>query len=509
MKIIKNSNDINLVLNVETDFLTNLGSEENLQQFEGEVLDEILNPIENYEIIRFIHEPYLVGTGTTLNQCDIWFYFYFLNNGSYVQDYAPQGISSKENELMLKQSTESFFRLEFYKTPGTVTNNVLTCEPPTRVNRKLIFSRNLTLPLGEKMFFNTLNGYVHLPVFNGNNYRNKENMYLFWFEEENVFDETNLSGTTTGNTFFMTAKFYNAKNGSIVDFTNSGYTQNHEVEEEKDMYYQVDINRTNHTYKIHNYIGGSKGDRVGTVSGTTINAVKFYEKGGGTTTISQTTLTPTPTQTPTKTPTPTPTSQTSQTSIFTATVDKSQYGEQPPNNVVKVTVNTSQSMVGTYIWWGKKSGTATTNDFINYNTAMLIQSSTGYTFDLVITDDETTEGDQTFAVAIYTGTSSNAGGEVAYTSTFTILDDSIAPQYRYVILERIKDYNGGPCDVAGNNLTNFYWDQVNDGILDGSDQLWSGAGYCYRVVSFTNDTNELGNTQISDASKNNCPSCPS
>jgi hypothetical protein len=97
---------------------------------------------------------------------------------------------------------------------------------------------------------------------------------------------------------------------------------------------------------------------------------------------------------------------------------------------------------------------------------------------------------------------------VGGTPTFTILDDSITPQYRYVILERIRDYNGGPCDLAGNNLTNFWWDQQTDGTLDGSDQLWSGAGYCYRVVSFTNDTNELGNTQISDASKNNCPSCP-
>ena len=298
MKIIKSTNDVNLVLNVETDFLTNLGSEENLQQFEGEVLDEVLNPIENYEIIRFIHEPYSISTGTTLTQCDIWFYFYFLNNGNYVQDYSPQGISSRENELMLKQSTESFFRLEFYKTPGTVVDNVLTCEPPTRSNRKLIFSRNLTLPLGEKMFYNTLNGYIHLPVFNGNNYRNKENMYLFWFEEENVFDETNLSGTTTGNTFFMTAKFYNAKNGSIVDFTNSGYTQNHEVVEESDMYYQVDINRANHTYKIHRYSGSTRGDRVGMVSGTTINAVKFYEK-------QQTINTPVVTQTPTVTPTPT------------------------------------------------------------------------------------------------------------------------------------------------------------------------------------------------------------
>jgi hypothetical protein len=280
MKLIKDTNDVNLVLNIETDFLSNLGSEENLQQFEGEVLKDVLNPIENYEIVRFIHEPYSASTGTTLTQCDVWFYFYFLNNGSYVQDYTPQGISSIENELMLKQSTESFFRLEFYKTPHILNNNgqVIGYESPTRVNRKLVFSRNLALPLGEKMFYNTLNGYIHLPVFNGNNYRNKENMYLFWFEEENVFDETNLSGTTTGNTFFMTAKFYNAKNGAIVDFTNSGFTQNHEVVEESDMYFQVDINKINHTYKIYRYSGGTKGERVGTVNGTTINAIKFYQK---------------------------------------------------------------------------------------------------------------------------------------------------------------------------------------------------------------------------------------
>jgi len=324
-KLSFNTNDINLVLNIETDFLSNLGSEENLQQFEGEVLDEILNPIENYDVIRFIHKPYSISTGTTLTQSDIWFYFYFLiqnwdsgktyeknelikyngnkyisldilnkNNNpltsptkwelyyglEYVQDYRPQDISSRENELMLKQSTDSFFRLEFYKTPHILNEyeEIIGYEPPTRVNRKLVFSRNLSLPLGEKMFYNTLSGYVNLPVFNGNNYRNKENMYLFWFEQEDVFIETNLSGTTSGNTFFMTAKFYNAKNGNIVDFTNSGFTQNYEVTEESDMYYQVDIDRTNHTYEISNYNGITKGTRVGTVSGTTINAVKFYEK---------------------------------------------------------------------------------------------------------------------------------------------------------------------------------------------------------------------------------------
>lgn len=262
-KLSFNTNDFNLVLNIETDFLSNLGSEENLQQFEGEVLDDILNPIENYEVIRFIHKPYSAN-GSSIIQSDIWFYFYFLSGSTYVQDYTPQDISSRENELMLKQSTDSFFRLEFYKTPHILDSNgqVIGYESPTRINRKLVLSRNLSLPLGEKMFYNTLNGYVHLPVFNGNNYRNKENMYLFWFEQEDVFIETNLSGTTLGNTFFLTAKFYNAKNGNIVDFTNSGFTQNYEVTEESDMYYQVDIDRTNHTYEISNYNGITKGSRV-------------------------------------------------------------------------------------------------------------------------------------------------------------------------------------------------------------------------------------------------------
>ena len=310
MKILKNTKDLNLMLNVETDFLQNLGSDDSLIQFEGEVLKDIINPIENYENIRYIHKPY---TGVTSNtgdtQCDIWFYFYFLSGTTYVQDYTPQGISSIENELMLKQSTESFFRLEFYKTPGTVTNNVLKCEAPTRINRKLAFSRNLSLPLGEKMFYNTLNGYVHVPVFSGNNYRNKENMYLYWFEDESVLEETNLSGSTTGNTFFMTAKFYNAKEGTIIDFANNIFSTSYSstgFTESSDMYFQVDIDKTNHTYVISRFTGTTGTtvtSRVGTVSGSTLSTpITFYEKGGGTLPTPPTTPPVTPTRTPVSTP---------------------------------------------------------------------------------------------------------------------------------------------------------------------------------------------------------------
>jgi hypothetical protein len=280
MEIIKPTDDLNIILNKEVDFQTNAGWEESLLSYEDNLLSKVLNPIENYETVRYIHNPY-VSSGIT--QTDIWFYFYFIDdNNTYVNglDYNLVGITPQENEHMLKQSTESFFRLEFFKTPGKVTNDVLTCEPPTRVNRKLIFAKNLSLPLGEKYFYTTLNGYIHLPVFQGSNYENKENMYFFWFADESVLTETNLSGTTTGNTFFMTAKFYNAKDGNIFDFTNSGLTSNYMSSgftESNDMYYQVDIDKRDYSYQVFSF-KGTKGNRVG----QTETPIKFYEKGAGT-----------------------------------------------------------------------------------------------------------------------------------------------------------------------------------------------------------------------------------
>lgn len=295
---IRNSNiDQSIILNSETDFQTNLGWQENMKEFETEILNDIINPIENYETVRFIHSSYTCGD---VLQSDIWFYFYFIDsNGQYTNglDYSLVGIDVNENAKMLKQSTESFFRLEFFKTPLSGT----TYEPPTRQNRRLVFAKNLSLPLGEKYFYTPINDNIFVPVFTGSNYRNKENMYFFWFQDESVLTETNLSGSTTGNTFFMTAKFYNAKDGSIIDFANDLYPSSMEIDESTDMYFRVDIDKVNYSYQIYPYSGNTNLTRIG----TSCNPIKFYEKGG----TLPFTPTPTPTITPTNyaTPTPTPT----------------------------------------------------------------------------------------------------------------------------------------------------------------------------------------------------------
>ncbi len=262
MKILQNNNDKNIIVNQNLDFKTDLGWQENMKQFEDESLRKIINPLENYETVRYIHKKYPIPTSSSYEQTDIWYFFHFYNGTGYTNglDYSLAGISPKENAKMLKQSTQSFFRLEFYKTP----NN----EQPDRINRRLVFSKNLSLPLGEKFFYTPLNDYLFVPVFMGSNYKNKENMYFFWFQDESAFDETTL----TGNTFWMTARFFNAIDGTITNFGNKSSLATNEVNEFEDLYYQVVIDKSDYSYIVYRY-NGSIGNRIGTSD----DPIRFYE----------------------------------------------------------------------------------------------------------------------------------------------------------------------------------------------------------------------------------------
>jgi hypothetical protein len=259
MNILYNRDSKSLVFNPETDFRINAGWEENFLDYQEEVLRSIINPVENYETVRYIHEPYDVTiSGVSTKQCDIWYQFYFLNNQNPRDydngfDYDLIGISPKENAKLLKHTVNSFFRLEFYTTRE-------------RETQKLVFAKNLSIPLGQKVFDLNLREDIFVPVFNGNNYRNTENMYLFWFGDDSVF---------SGLTFYMTARFFNAEDGTITRFLNKDLTANNSslvngervgttanpvkfyemnysntVDEINDVYYQVRFKRSDHSYKI-------------------------------------------------------------------------------------------------------------------------------------------------------------------------------------------------------------------------------------------------------------------
>ena len=159
--------------------------------------------------------------------------------------------------------------MEFYKTSND--------EAPNQTNRRLVFTKNLSLPIGEKVFYTgttigstiPLNDFVYLPVFTGSNYRNTENMYLFWFMDETPFDETNI----TGNTFYMTAKYYNAKTGVVMDFVNKYLSIGQEIIEEEDIYYKVIIDKTDYSYIVYRFDGS-----LGVRAGQTNSPIRFYER---------------------------------------------------------------------------------------------------------------------------------------------------------------------------------------------------------------------------------------
>lgn len=256
------TNGLSITLNTEQDFKLDLGWQDNMDQFEEEVIDQILNLPENYETIRYIHKSYT--SINNVNQHDIWYYFYFLNSGStYTNglDYTLTGLTTRENSKQLRQSSKSFFRLDFYKTPND--------ETPNRTNRKLVFNKNISIPMGERYFYNPIQDYIFVPVFTGNNYRNSENMYFYWFQTDSVLSDSNLSS----DVFWMTARYYNGKDGSIVDFTNTGLTMTQETIEERDFYYKVVIDRTDYSYQVYNYNG-----TTGSIVGKTGTPINFYER---------------------------------------------------------------------------------------------------------------------------------------------------------------------------------------------------------------------------------------
>ena len=284
-----------ILINSGTKFGLELGWEDAMQQFEKETLKSIINPALNFETVRYIHSGCTIATeGGEIIQSDIWFYFYFFDGNyppQYSLDYEYVGLSPEDNSQLLRSDNTSFFRLEFYKVPEG--------ELPSSINRKLVFAKHLPIPLGEKVFYTPIADYVYVPVFTGSNYRNKENMYLYWFQDYSVLDGTSISG----DTFYMSARFFNAIDGSTMSFLNVNKLYTDPIDQEADIYFKVVIDRSNYTYTIYD----SDNNRIGCSD----SPIGFYSS-----TISPNTLfrplipsrtqTPTPSFTSVRTPTPTP-----------------------------------------------------------------------------------------------------------------------------------------------------------------------------------------------------------
>jgi hypothetical protein len=230
---------INLPVKLEQRFDTT-GNEMAIEKFSDDVLQEIINPIKDYEVAKFIHDYNVNGE----NGLDLSF---DLGDG-----YESQGFNVSELVNITNSVKHSFFKLDFFDSPN-------------RETQKLQFTKIIPMYLSKETPLNEpLDGRTGMltPEFYSDYLRNNEISDLFIFKNED---------TKSIDEFYMGARFFNAKNGDVVRMINSQVTGT--VYPKQHYYYKVVIDRTKRTYQVFNYINGVVGDRIGNNG----NPILFYE----------------------------------------------------------------------------------------------------------------------------------------------------------------------------------------------------------------------------------------
>ena len=200
---------IQLPIEIQWDFLDRSNA---IEKFEREVVSTILGSPEDFEITRFAHDTFNPNS----TQTDINYEFYFYNTGTtnsitsvnsnpndWINSYVTEGFNTKEIYYYTKPFTNSFFKLDFYDTPDTKSQiNYFTIIIPVQQG----FTTGATIsPL-------TPNVQIKYPKFKLDYVGDKEGFFIYWLRSRSFIDI---------DTFYMTAKFFDAKIGVFVKMMNT------------------------------------------------------------------------------------------------------------------------------------------------------------------------------------------------------------------------------------------------------------------------------------------------
>ena len=273
-----NNGDTYINLPVEIDF-DNFGREDLIKQYENDVLEEIINPVEDFETTRYSHTQWLTGnnepkTSTTYEfsffnrnidvsntipgNINMWVSSYNYVDPSVYQTYSGISFTNKEMYYYTNSFKRSFFKLDFYDSK----------QPE---NQRLYFTLVIPTQQGEKQEVEIGTPSVPKPViirtptFNLDFIGDKEGYFIYWLKSREYIDI---------NTFYMSAKFFNAKTGQFVRMINrpqSSMSEKFKFNKTEYFYYKVDLDVDNYQYQV--FEGYDLGNRVGQLT----NGIKWYE----------------------------------------------------------------------------------------------------------------------------------------------------------------------------------------------------------------------------------------
>ena len=243
----ENNQSIDIPIEIKWDFN---GHEDSIEIYEDEVLEEIIGLPKDYEIKRFAHDYYGLDEQSALE-----YQFYFFNGTSvdiptsvdtdWVMSYQQAGFSIGELYYQTNPVKKSFFKIDFYDSTDDLTQkNYFTIILPLDSFKRETAILNSVLGLtGELIIPNFILDYV----------LDKEGFFIYWLRDKTILNLTD---------FYMSIKFFDAKNGVFVRMMTSPQSQLTGMKflfnQELYFYRKVVLDYDSFTYKIYDIISGSR-----------------------------------------------------------------------------------------------------------------------------------------------------------------------------------------------------------------------------------------------------------
>jgi hypothetical protein len=249
-------NYINLPIELNWDLE---GIDDAIDQYETQAIEKVIGKGYDFEVNRFPHDKHESSEKTEINY---EFYFYsggsLTDSNSWKNSYLGEGFTTQDVFYYTDKFTKSYFKLDFY---DTVDNK----------RQKNYFTVIIPTQQGEFMSINMARTPVLIrkPKYKLDYIGDKEGFFLYWLKS---LDFIPL------NTFYMTAKFYNASTGQFTRLMNkpqsvlTGTAPNSSVTQfdyTEFFYYRVVFDYINLTYRVYET---SNNERVGTTV-----PIKWYE----------------------------------------------------------------------------------------------------------------------------------------------------------------------------------------------------------------------------------------
>lgn len=230
------------------------GIDDAIDQYEENAIAEVLGKGYDFEVDRFPHAQHSGSSRTDIN-----YEFYFFSGGNLTSSsewrnsYIGESFTTQDVFYYSNSFTKSFFKLDFYDTVD-------------EKNQKNYFTIIIPTQQGEFMDINMARTPVKIrkPKFKLDYVGDKEGFFIYWLKSLEFIPL---------NTFYMTAKFYNAKTGAFTKMLNKPQStinnNNKFIFDNIDyFYYRVVLDYVNVQYIVYDL----QGNRVGTTS-----TIKWYE----------------------------------------------------------------------------------------------------------------------------------------------------------------------------------------------------------------------------------------